>query len=105
MIDQMNTDELKDKMDKNENFVLVDCREQEEWDEGHIPGAKFMPLSKFDELYSELKTDDNIIVYCRSGKRSMKACQFLMENDYENLTNVEGGILDWVNSGFPLTQD
>lgn len=105
MIKTMNVDELKKKLDAKENFVLVDCREQDEWDQGHIPGAKFIPLSQFQEQYHQLKQSDEIVIQCRSGVRSLKACQFLMENDFENLTNLEGGILDWIEKGYGIENE
>ena len=105
MIKQISSEELKKRMDNDEPFVLVDCREQEEWNASHLPGAKFMPLSEFDEFYPQLKTDQDIVVYCHSGGRSMKACQFLLGNDYENLSNLQGGIMDWHRRGYDLVKD
>lgn len=102
MIKTMSVDELKRKMDAGETFTLIDCREQNEWDQGHIPGAKLIPLSRFNEHISELKNSDEIILQCRSGVRSLKACQILLENDFENLANLEGGILDWENKGHEI---
>ncbi|WP_372654429.1 rhodanese-like domain-containing protein [Halobacteriovorax sp.] len=102
MIKSINSTELKAMLDANEEVVLIDCREQEEWDEGHIEGAKFIPLSKFPELsLEELKDKNaNLILQCRSGKRSLNACQFLLGEDFENLTNLEDGILGWKNNGY-----
>ncbi len=102
MIKTMNVEELKQKMDDKANIVLVDCREQDEWDNGHIPGALFIPLSELEDRFTQLKPNDEIIMQCRSGVRSLKACQFLLEQDFENLTNLEGGILDWESKGFPI---
>ncbi|EQC48913.1 rhodanese-like protein [Bacteriovorax sp. BSW11_IV] len=107
MINSMDVLELKEKMDKGETVVLIDCREQDEWDAGHIPGAKFVPLSRFQELYSsELPADKNaqIIMQCRSGKRSLNACMFLQGEGYEDLINLEGGILAWQENGFPIEE-
>lgn len=105
MINSMDVLELKEKMDKGEKIILIDCREQDEWDAGHIPGAKFVPLSRFQELYkSELPSDKDaqIIMQCRSGKRSLNACMFLQGEGYEDLINLEGGILAWQENGFPI---
>ncbi len=102
MIKSINSTELKAMLDAKEELVLIDCREQEEWDEGHIEGAKFIPLSKFPELYKEELKDKeaNLILQCRSGRRSLNACQFLLGEDFENLTNLEDGILGWQNNGY-----
>lgn len=105
MIKSINAKELKDKLDNGEELILVDCREQAEWDEDHIPNAIFMPLSTFQENFSKLDSNAQIIMQCRSGKRSLSACQILQENDYENLTNLEGGILGWKELGYEVTKD
>lgn len=92
-------------MDNGEDIVVVDCREQMEWDEGHLPGAIFIPLSEFMSRFSELKEDAEIIMQCRSGRRSLTACQILLEHDYEDMANLEGGILDWVAHGYEVVKD
>lgn len=105
MIKSINADELKAKLDAGEELILVDCREQEEWNEDHIPNAIFMPLSTFQENFNKLDSNKQIIMQCRSGKRSLTACQILQENDYEDLTNLEGGILGWKELGYEVTKD
>lgn len=103
MIKEMDSKELKAKLDAGENIILVDCREQDEWDAGHIPSAKFIPLSEFEQRYSEVGAPDaNIIMQCRSGKRSLNACMILQNNGYENLTNLSDGILGWAENGFEI---
>ena len=102
MIKSINVVELKQKIDNGEDIVIVDCREEAEWNEGRLPGAILIPLSEFQTRYSELKEDAEIIMQCRSGKRSLTACQILLENDYEDMANLEGGILDWASHGFEI---
>lgn len=103
MINEINSMQLKEKQDSGENFILIDCREQDEWDAGHIDGAKLIPLSEFEQRYAEVgATDATIIVQCRSGKRSLTACMILQNNGYENLTNLSGGILGWQENGFEV---
>ncbi len=104
MIKEIDVQELKKKLDNKENFVFIDCREQEEWDEAHIEGATLIPLSSFQEKYEAVLTDKNatIVVQCRSGKRSMNACMFLLSKGYSDLNNLEGGIMAWHEAGFPI---
>lgn len=104
MIKEIDVQELKSKLDKKENFVFIDCREQEEWDEAHIEGATLLPLSAFQEKYESVLTDKNasIVIQCRSGKRSMNACMFLLSQGYTDLNNLEGGIIAWNEAGFPI---
>jgi rhodanese-related sulfurtransferase len=103
MIKEIEVDELKTKLDKGEKFYFIDCREQEEWDEAHIEGATLLPLSVFQEKYESVLKEKNapIVLQCRSGKRSMNACMFLLSKGYSDLNNLEGGIMSWMNAGYP----
>jgi len=104
-INSMSATELKSLIDSAEEYTLIDCREHNEWDRGHIKEAKFMPLSTFeDELVNLQDKNARLILQCRSGKRSMTACKMLEENGYTNLTNLDGGILGWQESGFEITE-
>ena len=104
MIKNMNSEELKSKLDNNDDIILIDCREQDEWDAGHIEAAKFIPLSQFQDLYTKTLTnkDAEVIIQCRSGKRSLNACMMLMGEGFSNLTNLEGGILGWQANGYEV---
>lgn len=103
MIKEMNSSELKEKLDKNENIILIDCREQDEWDAGHIEAAKLIPLSEFQARTNEAgSSKDEIIIQCRSGKRSLDACMMLQNLGYENLTNLSRGILGWIENGYEV---
>ncbi|EQC47372.1 rhodanese-like domain-containing protein [Bacteriovorax sp. Seq25_V] len=106
MIKSMNVTELKERMDKKADYILIDCREQNEWDEGHIDGAIFIPLSEFNEKWSanlsDADKDKELILQCRSGRRSLSACQILLSEGFSNLNNLEGGILDWEAEGFAV---
>jgi sulfur-carrier protein adenylyltransferase/sulfurtransferase len=87
--------ELKAKMDRGENFTLIDVREPYEWDIAHLPGAKLIPLGTVGARSEELDPDAEIILQCRSGKRSADALAILHEKGFTNLTNLKGGILAW----------
>lgn len=109
MINSMNVSELKTKIDKKENHILIDCREQGEWDEGHIASAIFIPLSEFTNKWNEFLTDADkektIVLQCRSGRRSLSACQILLSEGFENLYNLEGGIMAWEQQGYEVVDD
>jgi len=104
MIKEIDAKELKTVMDSGEQFQFIDCREHNEWNESHIPGSTPLPLSEFEQKYESILPDKNahIIIQCRSGKRSLNACMFLMSKGYTDLSNVEGGIIGWVNEGYPI---
>lgn len=86
------TEEVKEILDnKNENYVLIDVREDDEFNEGHIPGAVNIPLGNIENItYSTSRT---IIVYCKSGNRSNEAAIKLKNMGY-NVKDM-GGILNW----------
>lgn len=94
-------DEAKELLD-NGQAILIDVREEEEYQVTNIPNAVLHPLSSFDP--SEVENDNKeIIVQCRSGRRSMDACEQLLEAGVEQkVYNLEGGILAWEEEGYPV---
>ena len=100
-IKSMNSVELNQKLENKEDIILIDCREVDEWNEAHVKEARLFPLSNFETAFEELQNKDSeIIIMCRSGKRSLNACFLLKEEGFTNLTNLEGGILSWVDNQF-----
>ena len=89
-------EEAKEIMDTQEGYIILDVREQEEYDEKHIPGAIVIPYTQVPTRAEEVLTDKNqlILVYCRSGRRSKIAADALVELGYTNIKEF-GGILDW----------
>lgn len=80
---------------------LLDVREQNEYDNAHIASIDLLiPLAEVNKRYSELPQDKEIIVTCRSGGRSARATQFLLEKGY-NAVNMAGGILAWHRAELP----
>lgn len=89
--------ELKQRLDNGEKLNLIDCREPSEYEESNI-GVPLIPLGKIQKMeLDELEPlkDEEIIIHCRSGKRSATACLFLDSLGYKKTVNVEGGILAW----------
>ncbi len=84
--------------------LLLDVREQNEYDEERIPGAQLLPLSELMVRFDELPKDQEIVAQCRSGKRSAQATDFLRAQGYD-VTNMEGGILRWKTEGLPTESD
>ena len=79
---------------QNENLDLIDVREVHEFQAGHAPGAKNLPLSTLEQGYKKLKPDHAYHVICQGGVRSASACQFLSAQGL-TVTNVEGGMNQW----------
>jgi len=87
--------ELKAKMDRGDDFVLVDVREPEEYAIARIPGSRLVPLRTVPERINELSSADDIVVHCRSGVRSAQAVEFMKQAGYRKVKNLVGGILRW----------
>ncbi len=93
--------DLKRKLDANEDFVLLDVREQFEYDICSIPGSRLIPLGELPSRMSELDSADEIVLHCKMGGRSAKALRLLQEAGFAKLTNVEGGIEAWAKEVDP----
>ncbi len=88
--------ELKEKMDKGGDFVLIDVREPHENQEFNV-GGELIPLGKLPDKLGQLEEhkEDEIILYCRSGNRSGVAKQLMERAGFKNVRNLLGGMLDW----------
>ena len=91
--------ELKQKIDHGDSFIFLDVREPYEFAEFNL-GAKLIPLGDLMSRVVELdgSQDAEIIVHCRSGKRSAMGQQILQMNGFTNVRNVEGGVLAWMDA-------
>lgn len=74
---------------------LIDVREPNEFDAGHILGARNIPLSQMKMRMKEIRPDLPVYLYCQSGMRSGRAAQFLYRKGYKNLTHLKGGFKGW----------
>ena len=88
--------EAKQIMDSEDGYIILDARTQEEYDQGHIPGAIVISHEEIMEKAADVLTDKEqlILVYCRSGRRSKIAAEALVELGYTNIKEF-GGIIDW----------
>lgn len=89
-------EDAKKMLEKNDDVFLIDVRTKEEYNEKHIEGSILVPLDVLEEKIDEVVKDKNkeIIVYCRSGRRSKKAANILLELGYNNVYDL-GGIINW----------
>ena len=94
--EQISGAEAKALMDSESGYIILDAREQDEYDEWHIPGAILIPYGEIaDRAENELPDKDQLIlVYCRSGRRSKIAAEELVKLGYTNVKEF-GGIIDW----------
>ncbi len=89
-------DELKQKLDSKEEFIFIDVREPHEYEEFNL-GAKLIPLGEIMKVVNDYEDqkDQEIVVHCRSGARSGMAKTLLTEAGFQNVRNLEGGVLAW----------
>ncbi|MCO5186571.1 MAG: rhodanese-like domain-containing protein [Anaerolineae bacterium] len=85
-----------------DDVVLIDVREQWEYDEGHIPGVELIPINEVPARMSEIPTDKTVVLTCRTGNRSGQVFDFLTQNGFDNVHNMEGGIVAWQAAGLPV---
>lgn len=88
-------EEIKSRLDQGERLNLIDVREAEEVAAGMIPGAKHIPLGQIPERLEEIEQTGEIIMICRSGYRSERACEYLQQLGFQGLKNMQGGMLAW----------
>ena len=104
----INVDELPQEIDvetvydlkDREDVFVIDVREQYEYDEKHIPNVTLLPMSEIQSRLDEIPSDKEVIVTCRSGNRSGQVTQFLNQNGYDNVHNMQGGIIAWEEAGY-----
>ncbi|MEL6124687.1 MAG: rhodanese-like domain-containing protein [Bacteroidota bacterium] len=99
-VDEISVTEL---YELKERPVLLDAREHEEYSVSHLPGARYVGYDDFDlETIADLEYDTRIVVYCSVGYRSEKITQRLRENGYRHVSNLYGGLFEWMNRGYAV---
>jgi molybdopterin/thiamine biosynthesis adenylyltransferase/rhodanese-related sulfurtransferase len=96
--------EVKEKLDRGDDFVLIDVREPHEYQICNIPAAKLIPLGEVGKRLGELDPEADIVIHCKSGMRSARACGILKAAGFKHVRNMKGGILAWsdqVDSSVP----
>jgi adenylyltransferase/sulfurtransferase len=99
--DEMQPRELKERLDRGEQIVVVDVREPQEYQINRIEGSRLIPLGELPQRYEELDPNAAIVMQCKSGMRSAKATQFLRGVGFKNVRNLAGGILGWIDQVDP----
>jgi len=88
----------------NAGALLVDVREPNEWEKTRVGGALLIPLGDVETRRDEIPKDRDVILICRSGRRSADAQATLERHGYDRVANLEGGILAWIDAGLPVLE-
>lgn len=97
----LNPAEAQARMKEKSKLYLLDVRQPEEFRDGHISGAKLIPLGELQQRIKELPKDQEILCICRSGNRSSSATRLLQSAGYQ-ATNLNGGMIAWSRAGLPV---
>jgi rhodanese-related sulfurtransferase len=100
-IPAINAQELSEKLKSSKHPLVIDVREPEEYQEGHISWAKLIPLSELSRQMDELPKDQEIICVCASGSRSAAATRQLIRSGFKAV-NMNGGMYTWLRAGLPV---
>lgn len=90
----------------NDETVVIDVRENQEFTDSHIKGARHIPMGKIKDRLNELEKykDKPVLAYCRSGSRSNYVCRVLKKQGFTQVSNLSGGIIGWQSANLPLTR-
>ncbi|MFB1489400.1 MULTISPECIES: rhd_2599 family sulfurtransferase [unclassified Thiocapsa] len=102
MINEIDSESLHGKIMGGEDVLLVDIRTPAEIAQGAIPDAMRLPMHLIPIRISELPKDRDVVLYCRSGARSYQACAYMMQQGYNRVLNLRGGIIAWARHGYPI---
>lgn len=95
----INSSELNNMIKNKEKFILLDVRTEEEYEENHIPNSLNIPLNNLNLEIEDLLPykDEKVIIYCRSGRRSIMAALMLSDNNFKHLYNLKEGIIGYLD--------
>ncbi len=98
---RITVEEAREMLSRND-VVVIDVREPHEYQAGHVPGAKLMPVNSVFARHQELPKDKDIIFVCAVGQRSALACEMAAAAGLTRLYNLEGGTDAWIKAGLPV---
>jgi rhodanese-related sulfurtransferase len=100
-VPEIDVDELASR--REAGAVVIDVREVDEYEDGHVPGARLIPLGDVPDRIAEVPHDEPVLVICRSGARSQRAAEYMISQGID-ATNIVGGTLAWMDAGQPVVE-
>ncbi|HXV13545.1 MAG TPA: rhodanese-like domain-containing protein [Candidatus Krumholzibacteria bacterium] len=106
-VKETNVQTIRARQKKGDTFYLVDVREDNEWDKGHLPGAIHLGKGVIERDVEGVipDVDAEIVLYCGGGYRSALAAENLARMGYTNVVSMDGGFRGWTEAGFPIEHD
>jgi rhodanese-related sulfurtransferase len=102
---QISAPQVYEIISNGENYYVIDVRTKEEYAQGHLGGAVLVPVDEIKNRLTEIPKDKPVIVYCKSGVRSMQAAGILVSNGFKAVYSMTGGIEEWQKEGYPVVKD
>jgi hydroxyacylglutathione hydrolase len=97
--------ELAHRVAQEPDLVVLDVREPAEWMDGHMPGARHIPMRQVGERIAEIPRDRRVALTCAGGTRSSLVASLLLARGFTDLVNVWGGMNGWAQAGLPIARD
>ena len=102
VVKEIDSTALKDRLSSDNGLYLLDIRSDAEVVHGMLPRSSHLPMQLIPVRMSDFPKDKAVILYCRSGARSYHACIYLMQQGFDNVINLKGGIIDWARKGYEV---
>jgi rhodanese-related sulfurtransferase len=97
--------QLRQRLTAEPAPFLLDVREPWEYQAGHVPGARLIPLGELEDRVNEVPRDRPVLVICHSGQRSLAAAGYLVQLGYAGVSNIDGGTAAWIERGYPVDRE
>ncbi len=106
-VNEISAVDLNDKLSQNDDFTLIDVREEHEWQAGHLPRAIHLSKGVLERDIEKVidDTERELVLYCSGGFRSVLACLSLLQTGFHNLKSLNGGSTAWLRDGYPMQKD
>lgn len=104
MYNDLDIDNYREQFESGNSgeYQLIDVREEDEYEAGHIPGTINIPMSEFQARFDEISEDSPVVLVCATGNRSSQVAMFMASMGYSDLYNLEDGTRGWMMRGLPL---
>jgi rhodanese-related sulfurtransferase len=98
-------DQVHEILINNEDYFIIDVRSKEEYNQGHLDGAFLIPVDEIKKRVAEIPRNKPVIVYCKTGVRSLEAANILIKSGFKAVYDMKGGITEWQKKGYPVVKE